>query len=402
MATVDTDRDGKVSLAEFGRWMSTGRRAPEQPPGPWTPIAARTGAPVIAGRADHLPVAQISTDSTGWKEVLGGTAVARGRTRGNAALGRASRNLEVPLDGHSSPWRQKNAVNGSGERADNRARTPPRIPRSPSVTSSPDSLLAATAGVRNAGVHSPGADTRASVVHEAWSPWARTGQHEESDRGSELSESDLEEAGRLYESTNGLAAATGSADPPMSARDGWELCCRADGQEYWFNFQTGERREQTTTNDTEHSDSADEPVEEPRRYETFWMAFVSHSKRVDSVVGDTQTHARPRPCPCTRTHARAHTRRLSLCCVIREAPQPTVETAVSTVVTAKDRNLASLDRERSLDREIKESQWRREQRLRELQAMEEEHLRGEPTVLVLSYSVIHLPAARLTEEVRLV
>ena len=78
-----------------------------------------------------------------------------------------------------------------------------------------------------------------------------------------------------------------------------------------------------------------------------------------------------------------------------------VETAVSTVVTARDRVCASLDRERILDRERTESQWRREQRLRELQAMEEEHLRGEPTVLVQSFlglrSVIRLPA-RLTEE----
>lgn len=281
MATVDTDRDGKISVAELARWMSAGRHAPGQPPGPWTPIAARTGAPVIAGRADYLPVAQISTDSTGWKEVLGGTAVARGRTRGNAALGRASRNLEVPLDGHSSPWRQSKVVNGSSERADNRGSTPPRMPRSPSVTSSPDSLLGATAGVQNTGVYPPGADTRTCVVHEAWSPWARTGQREESDDGSELSESDLEEAGRLYEATNGLAAATGNADPPMSARDGWELCCSADGQEYWFNFQTGERREHATVNNTEYSDSADEPVEEPRKYEALNIALCqerSHLK----------------------------------------------------------------------------------------------------------------------------
>ena len=71
----------------------------------------------------------------------------------------------------------------------------------------------------------------------------------------------------MYEATRGGAAATGSADPPMSARDGWELCCSVDGQEYWFNFQTGERHEQMADNNKALLDSAGDPVEEPRRYD---------------------------------------------------------------------------------------------------------------------------------------
>lgn len=276
MATLDADRDGKVSLAELSRWMSSGSDAPVAPAGPWTPVAAVTGAPVVAQRTDHLPIAQLITDSSGWKEVLGGTAVARGRARGNAALGRASRNGEVPLDGQSSPWHYQRSANGAGEASDNGASTPPRVPRSPSVTSTPDSLFAATAGMPNAGQNSPAVAARAPV-REAWDDnqgletkfQHATDVGEENNGGSELSESDLEEAARLYEATNGRAAATGTADPPMSARDGWELCCSADGQEYWFNFQTGERREQATVNDASHADSTDEPVEEPRRYDAF-------------------------------------------------------------------------------------------------------------------------------------
>jgi hypothetical protein len=248
-----------------------------QPAGPWTPVAAMTGAPVIAERADHLRIAQLSTDSSGWKQVLGGTAVARGRARGNEALGRASRNGEVPLDGQSSPWHHQRPTNGVGGASDYGARTPPRVPRSPSVTSTPDSLLAATAGVPHAGGQcSPAVDARAPG-REAWDGNQEVEQNfqrstnveDENDGGSELSESDLEEAARLYEATNGRAVATGTADPPMSARDGWELCCSANGQQYWFNFKTGERREQATLKDAVHADSAEEPVEEPRRYDVF-------------------------------------------------------------------------------------------------------------------------------------
>jgi hypothetical protein len=53
----------------------------------------------------------------------------------------------------------------------------------------------------------------------------------------------------------------------------------------------------------------------------------------------------------------------------REAPRPTMATGISSVSTT--------------DREAK---WRREQRWRELQAIEEEHLRGKLTVLACAHS----------------
>ena len=267
MATVDTAHSGRIDFVEFERWMLAGglsSAALPESPLPWNPVAAVHGATFSAGRTDHLPTAQISTDSSGWKEVLGGTAVARGRARGNAALGRASRNGEVALDGVSSPWRQRTAggsVSGHG--------TPPRQPRSPSVASSPDSLFADTAGLSP-----PMGDARVPV-RQAWSDGPRAVPEERTANGAAagssgwssvddesddaLSEADLEAAARLYEETAGRAATEGSRDPPLSARDGWELCCGADSVEYWFNFQTGERRAHVAV-----EQPREESVEQPR------------------------------------------------------------------------------------------------------------------------------------------
>lgn len=293
LGTMDTDRDGKVSLPEFDHWISiqSGARMMEPPAGPWTPVAAITGKPVRAERADHLPVAQISTDSSGWKEVLGGTAVARGRARGNAALGRASRNGTVPIDGQSSPWRQQMAVAGSDKRPEYKAGTPPRVPQSPSVTSSPDSLFAATASERNSRSSSRNAATQAPLP-EAWgsrrlagdalydstvgSGWrASSKRQEESEEKYDLSETDLDEAAQSCEAGDGCAAATSAADLPASEQDGWELCYTVDGVKYWYNFQTSERRELLTGNNTAATDPADEPVEEPRRYDTHLHSLQS-------------------------------------------------------------------------------------------------------------------------------
>ena len=290
IATLDTDHNGKIDFSELEQWMSAGGAAVAPPSpvqedaaAPWTPVAAVSGAPVSAERADHLPSAQISTDSSGWKEVLGGTAVARGRARGNAALGRASRNGQVAMDGHGSPWRQRSADSGSGAgTASTEAGTPPRHhhPRSPSVASSPDSLFAAVTGMRDAGLSPPfngreawaEADRPHANGAEAQQPGSRPwNTRAEDDEDDELSENDLEEAARMYEATEGRAAMTGSADPPMSARDGWELCCDADGAEYWFNFQTGERREnkseeaERASTRSQEEELQQEKAEEPRR-----------------------------------------------------------------------------------------------------------------------------------------
>lgn len=333
MATIDTAQDGKIDFIEFERWMHAGGVPCAALPDSslqWNPVAAVHGAATFsAGRTDHLPTAQISTDSSGWKEVLGGTAVARGRARGNAALGRASRNGEVALDGIISPWRPRPPDGSVGGH-----RTPPRQPRSPSVASSPDSLFADT-GVRDAGLSPPMGDTRLPV-RQAWSDGPRAVPEERTVNGAAgsdsgwssvgdedddaLSEADLEAAARLYEETAGRAATEGSRDPPLSARDGWELCCGADGGEYWFNFQTGERRAQV-----DEEQPRNESVEQPRAV----------------------------------------------------APQPT-----SAVVVAVD---------------AAEAKWQREQRWRELAAMEEEQRMA---VAVASKQAAHYRNVRAEQERR--